>query len=41
MHGKTEVDMDSSWNEVGSGEGFTYTTCIEIIDEQSRETKVS
>jgi hypothetical protein len=33
--------MDNSWNEVGSGEGFTYTPCIEIFDEQSQETEVS
>jgi hypothetical protein len=34
-----ELDMDSSWKEDGSGEGFTYTPCIEIFDEQSQEAR--
>jgi hypothetical protein len=35
-----ELDMDSSWKEDGSGEGFTYTPCIEIFDKQSQEAEV-
>jgi hypothetical protein len=35
MHGRPELDMDSSWKEDESGEGFTYTSCIEIFDEHS------
>jgi hypothetical protein len=33
--------MDSSWNQVGSGDGFSYyTPCIPIFGEQSQETEV-
>jgi hypothetical protein len=29
--------MESSWNDQGSGQGCSYTPCIEIFDEQSQE----
>jgi hypothetical protein len=35
MHGRPELGMDHSWEEVAPGQGFTYTPCIEIFDEHN------
>jgi hypothetical protein len=37
MHGRSELEMDTSWNQVGSAEGCTYTECLEMFDEQIQE----
>jgi hypothetical protein len=40
IHGRSEIDMDCSWEEVATGQGFTYTPCIEIFDDRNQETEV-
>jgi hypothetical protein len=41
MHGRPQLDIDNSWNQLGSSEGFTYTECLPLFDEHRQETEVN